>query len=83
MMQNTPSMHHLLQPVIVLYSKPLTKPGRTLLLLSGFALLLEFLENNWNFKNFFQGPGKLLENVFLTSTPGKLLEISINSRCNI
>jgi hypothetical protein len=50
---------------------------------SGFALLLEFLENSWNFEHFFQGPGKLLENLFLTTTPGKLLEISINGRCNI
>jgi hypothetical protein len=42
-------------------------------LYSGFALLLEFLENSCNFENFFQGPGKLLEKLFLTSTPGKLL----------
>jgi hypothetical protein len=41
------------------------------------------MENSWNFENFFQGPKKLLEKLFLTSTPGKLLEISINSRCNI
>ena len=25
------------------------------------SLLLEFLENSWNFEIFFQGPGKLLE----------------------
>jgi hypothetical protein len=50
---------------------------------SEIALLLEFLENSWDFENFFPGPGKLLENIFLTSTPGKLLDISINSRCNI
>jgi hypothetical protein len=36
-----------------------------------FALLLEFLENSWN---FFQGPGKVLVNLFLTSTPGNSLK---------
>jgi hypothetical protein len=42
--------------------------GRTKVQIPGFALLLEFLENSWNFENFFQDPGKLLENIFLTST---------------
>jgi hypothetical protein len=27
-------------------------------------------ENSGKFENFFQGPGKLLEILFLTSTPG-------------
>jgi hypothetical protein len=35
--------------------------------IKGFALLLEFLENPWNFENFFQGPRKLLE-IFINST---------------
>jgi hypothetical protein len=40
-------------------------------LYSGFALLLEFLENSWNFENFLQGPRKVLKQLFLTSIPGK------------
>ena len=47
------------------------------MLLTGFALLLEFLEkNSWNLKMFFQGPGKLLENSLFSTyswkTPGIL-----------
>jgi hypothetical protein len=45
--------------------------------ISGFALLLEFLENYWNFKNFFQGPGKLLEILFFDINSWKT-----PSRCN-
>ena len=31
--------------------------------ISWCLLLLEFLENSWNSEIFFQGPGKLLENI--------------------
>ena len=51
--------------------------------LSGFALLLQFLENSWIFEFFFQGLRKLLENSILASTPVNFLEFKYLSICRI
>ena len=45
-------------------------------MISWCSLLLEFLENSWNFETFFQGPGKPIEKQMITlnswKTPGIL-----------
>ena len=51
---------------------------------SWFALLLEFLENSWNFVIFFQGPGKLLEkqlfSLYSWNSPGILWKMILYYR---